>query len=135
MAACGGCAAAEGRTHRLFGSRFPGKSREPSRGISGRPSRSRLGRRQKHVHRVPLGRGQLGSAACFSRGTVHPRLEKMAGHALEIPTVKRALREVDVVTQSLGVPARSEIILKPTQFFSKATQVLVTAMEEAKVQA
>ena len=59
----------------------------------------------------------------------------MAGDALEIPTVKRALREVDVVTQSLGVPDRSEIILKPTQFFSKATQVLVTAMEEAQVQA
>jgi len=63
----------------------------------------------------------------------HPKLEKMAGDALEIATVKRALREVDVVTQSLGIPAGPEIILKPTRFFYKATRVLVTAMEEAQV--
>jgi uncharacterized protein YbjT (DUF2867 family) len=63
----------------------------------------------------------------------HPKLEKMAGDALEMATVKRALTGVDVVTQSLGVSAGPEIILKPTRFFSKATQVLVTAMEEAQV--
>jgi uncharacterized protein YbjT (DUF2867 family) len=57
----------------------------------------------------------------------------MAGDALEMATMKRALTGVDVVTQSLGVPAGPEIILKPTRFFSKATQVLVTAMEEAQV--
>jgi uncharacterized protein YbjT (DUF2867 family) len=33
----------------------------------------------------------------------HPKLEKMAGDALEMATVKRALTGVDVVTQSLGV--------------------------------
>jgi putative NADH-flavin reductase len=63
----------------------------------------------------------------------HPKLEKMAGDALEMATVKRALTGVDVVTQSLGVSAGPEIILKPTRFFSKATRVLVTAMEEAQV--
>ena len=63
----------------------------------------------------------------------HFNLEKMAGDALEMATMKRALTGVDVVTQSLGVPAGPEIILKPTRFFSKATQVLVTAMEEAQV--
>ena len=63
----------------------------------------------------------------------HPKLEKMAGDALEMTTVKRALTGVDVVTQSLGVSAGPEIILKPTRFFSKATWVLVTAMEEAQV--
>ena len=63
----------------------------------------------------------------------HPKLEKMAGDGLEMATVKRALTGVDVVTQSLGVSAGPEIILKPTRFFSKATRVLVTAMEEAQV--
>ena len=61
----------------------------------------------------------------------HPKLEKMAGDRLEMATVKRALIGVDVITQSLGVSAGPEIIFKPTPFFSKATRVLVTAMEEA----
>ena len=63
----------------------------------------------------------------------HPKLEKMAGDALEMATVKRAATGVDVVTQSLGVSAGPEMILKPTRFFSKATRVLVTAMEETDV--
>jgi putative NADH-flavin reductase len=63
----------------------------------------------------------------------HPKLEKMAGDALETATVKRALTGVDVVIQSLGVSAGPEIILQPTRFFSKATRVLVVAMEEAQV--
>ena len=63
----------------------------------------------------------------------HPELEKMAGDALEMATVKRALTGVDVVTQSLGVSAGPQIILKPTWLFSKATRVLVTAMEQAHV--
>jgi putative NADH-flavin reductase len=33
----------------------------------------------------------------------HPVLEKMAGDALEMATVKRALTGVDVVAQSIGV--------------------------------
>ena len=61
----------------------------------------------------------------------HPKLEKMAGNALDLATVKRALIGANVVIQSLGVSAGPEIILKPTRLFSKATQVLVTAMEEA----
>jgi putative NADH-flavin reductase len=63
----------------------------------------------------------------------HPKLEKMAGDALGMVTVKRALTGVDVVIQSLGVETGLETILQPTRFFSKATRVLVTAMEEAKV--
>ena len=62
----------------------------------------------------------------------HPKLTKMAGDALEMATVKRALSGVDVVVQSLGVSAGPEIIFEPTQF-SKATRVLVTAMEQAQV--
>src|SRR5215472_2036910 len=61
----------------------------------------------------------------------HPKLEKMAGDALEMATVKRALTGIDVVTQSLGVSAGPEIIFEPTRLFSTATQLLVTAMEEA----
>ena len=62
-----------------------------------------------------------------------PKLEKMAGDALEMATVRRGLSGVDVVIQSLGVSAGPEIIFKPMQFFSKATRVLVTAMEQAHV--
>jgi putative NADH-flavin reductase len=63
----------------------------------------------------------------------HPKLEKIAGDALEMVTVKRALTGIDVVIQSLGVAPGLETILKPTRFFSKATRVLVTAMEKAQV--
>jgi putative NADH-flavin reductase len=63
----------------------------------------------------------------------HPKLEKIAGDALEMVTVKRALTGVDVVIQSLGVAPGLEAIVKPTRFFSKATRVLVTAMEKAQV--
>ena len=63
----------------------------------------------------------------------HPKLEKIAGDALEMATVKRALTGVDAVAQSLGVSAGPEIIFESTQLFSKATQVLVTAMEEARI--
>jgi len=63
----------------------------------------------------------------------HPKLEKMAGDALEVATVKRALTGVDAVAQSLGVSAGPEIIFESTRLFSKATQVLVTAMQEARV--
>src|SRR5947208_5362295 len=47
--------------------------------------------------------------------------------------MKRAFTRVDVVAQSLGVLAGPEIILNPMRFFSKATRVLVTAMEDAQV--
>src|SRR5262245_56395322 len=57
----------------------------------------------------------------------------MAGDALEMATVKRALSGVDVVIQSLGVSAGPEIIFKPTQLFSNATRMLITAMEETHV--
>ena len=63
----------------------------------------------------------------------HPNLEKMAGDALEMATVKRALTGIDAVIQSLGVSAGPEIIFEPTRLFSKAAQVLVDAMEQAQV--
>jgi putative NADH-flavin reductase len=63
----------------------------------------------------------------------HPKLEKMAGDALQMATVKHALTGVDVVIQSLGVAAGLGIILTSTRLFSTATRVLVTAIEEAQV--
>src|SRR4029450_12432738 len=63
----------------------------------------------------------------------HPKLEKIAGDALETATVKRALSGVDVVIQSLGVSPGPEVIFRPTRFFSKTTRLLVTAMEQAHV--
>ena len=52
----------------------------------------------------------------------HPKLEKMAGDALEMAKVQPALTGVDVVIQSLGVSAGPEIILKPMRLFSNATR-------------
>jgi uncharacterized protein YbjT (DUF2867 family) len=63
----------------------------------------------------------------------HPKLEKMAGDALQMTTVTRALTGIDVVAQSLGVSGGPESILKPTRLFSNATKILVTAMQEARV--
>jgi uncharacterized protein YbjT (DUF2867 family) len=63
----------------------------------------------------------------------HPKLKKMAGDALEMATVKRALSGADLVIQSLGVSAGPEIIFKPTHLFSNATRMLITAMEETYV--
>jgi NAD(P)-dependent dehydrogenase (short-subunit alcohol dehydrogenase family) len=64
----------------------------------------------------------------------HPKLEKMAGDALEVAPVKRALTGVDAVAQSLGVSAGREIIFE-SRLFSKATQVLVTAMQSVPISA
>ena len=50
-----------------------------------------------------------------------------------LATVKGALTDVDAVIQSLGASAGPEIIFEPTRLFSKATQLLVNAMEQAQV--
>jgi putative NADH-flavin reductase len=63
----------------------------------------------------------------------HAKLEKMAADALEMSAVKRALNRIDVVIQSLGVSPGPEVIFRQTRFFSKATRLLVTAMEQAHV--
>jgi putative NADH-flavin reductase len=83
---------------------------------------------------LKVGHSVRALARSAQRITVgHPKLEKIAGDAFEMATVKRALTGVDAVIQSLGISAGPEIILKPTRFFSKATQVLVNAMKEAQV--
>jgi len=63
----------------------------------------------------------------------HPKLEKIDGDALNPKTVERALAGVDAVIQSLGVSFGPETILKGTTLFSKATRVLVDAMQTTGV--
>jgi putative NADH-flavin reductase len=86
--------------------------------------------------KVALKRGHAVRALARSARGISvddPRLEKIPGDALHMATVKRALTGVDVVIQSLGLAMGSEGILKRTELFSTATQLLVTAMEEAQV--
>jgi putative NADH-flavin reductase len=63
----------------------------------------------------------------------HPNLEKVTGDALDRGEVKKALAGVDAVIQTLGIAASPEMIFKAVRLFSKATRVLVTAMEETGV--
>jgi len=58
-----------------------------------------------------------------------PRLEKVDGDALDKASVEHALDGVDAVIQSLGVAFEPKVILAGTRLFSKATRVLVDAMQ------
>lgn len=58
-----------------------------------------------------------------------PSLEKLAGDATDRATVDRALEGVDVVVQSLGVAFGAEMVLRGTTLFSRATRILVEAMQ------
>jgi len=57
----------------------------------------------------PWRRSSSSSARADGIPVDHPKLEKMAGDALKTATVKRALSEVGVVIQSLGVSAGPEV--------------------------
>ena len=61
----------------------------------------------------------------------HPNLEKRRGDALNSEDVDRALDGVDAVIQALGVPGKD--LMAPVTLFSKATRVLVPAMERRGV--
>ena len=63
----------------------------------------------------------------------HERLEKVTGDALKEADVSAALTGIDVVIQALGVRAGPQMIFGPITLFSKATRVLVPAMEAAGV--
>ena len=62
-----------------------------------------------------------------------PNLETFAGDALSRGDVRAALDGVDVVVQTLGITPRPEAVVRGTTLFSRATRVLVEAMEEAGV--
>ena len=61
------------------------------------------------------------------------RIEVFAGDALNEDDVRRALADVDVVVQALGVPPSLDLILRPVTLFSSATRVLLPAMKAAGV--
>ena len=63
----------------------------------------------------------------------HPSLEKRNGDALDPDDVAAALEGVDAVVQALGVPANADMVLKPVRLFSEATEILLSAMQDAGV--
>ena len=66
-------------------------------------------------------------------GLDDPNLERFAGDAMEAADVRQALSGVDAVIQTLGVKAGPEMIVRGTTLFSKATRVLVEAMQAESV--
>jgi putative NADH-flavin reductase len=61
------------------------------------------------------------------------RLEKIAGDALDPPTIERSLAGIDAVIETLGAAFGPRALLEGTTLFSKATRVLVDAMAKAGV--
>jgi putative NADH-flavin reductase len=61
-------------------------------------------------------------------------LEKVSGDALDRDTVRKALEDVDVVIQTLGVDFSLQAIFERTNLFSQSTRILVDAMQAAGVQ-
>ena len=58
-----------------------------------------------------------------------PNLEHFAGDATKLADVRSALSGMDAVIQTLGVKTGAEMVLRGTKLFSKATRVLVEAMQ------
>lgn len=58
-----------------------------------------------------------------------PNLERFAGDAIKPTDVRRALSGMDAVIQTLGVKTGAEMVVRGTKLFSKATRVLVEAMQ------
>ncbi|MEM0990126.1 MAG: NAD(P)-binding oxidoreductase [Pseudomonadota bacterium] len=71
----------------------------------------------------------------FSRGAEgmkldDPNLEKMAGDALNVEDLTAALKDVDAVAHTLGVPLTYQTIVNGTDLFSSATAALLPLMAE-----
>ena len=64
----------------------------------------------------------------------HERLECMPGDALDPSNVRRALEDVDVVVQALGVDLGPRMFTGPVTLFSEATRTLLNAMHGAGVE-
>ena len=60
-------------------------------------------------------------------------LDKVSGDALDSETVRNALRDVDVVIQTLGVDIAPRAIFEHTALFSQSTRILVDVMKAAGV--
>lgn len=63
----------------------------------------------------------------------HERLEPFAGDALKEGDVRRALAGRDVVIQTLGVTPHPRLLVRRADLFSRATRVLVAAMQDVGV--
>jgi putative NADH-flavin reductase len=61
------------------------------------------------------------------------RLEKVAGDALDPPTIERSLAGIDAVIETLGAAFGPRAMLEGTTLFSKATRALVDAMTKSGV--
>ena len=57
----------------------------------------------------------------------HPELEKVRGNALNHDDISAALKDVDVVIQTLGVGFKE--LFAPVSLFSEATKLLLSAMK------
>lgn len=64
---------------------------------------------------------------------VSTNCEAFAGDARKAEDVARALDQVDVIVQALGVPPSLDFIFKPVTLFSEATRVLLPEMTKAGV--
>ena len=60
-------------------------------------------------------------------------LDKMSGNAFDRDIVQNALRDVDVVIQTLGVDFSARVIFAGTTLFSESTRILVDAMKTTGV--
>jgi putative NADH-flavin reductase len=58
-------------------------------------------------------------------------LDKVSGDALDGDTIWKALQDVDVVIQTLGVNFAPSLIFEGTSLFSQSTRILVDAMKAA----
>jgi uncharacterized protein YbjT (DUF2867 family) len=60
-------------------------------------------------------------------------LDKISGNALDPDTIRNALRDIDVVIQTLGVDFSPRLIVEGTRLFSDSTRILVEAMKTVGV--
>jgi putative NADH-flavin reductase len=56
-------------------------------------------------------------------------LDKVSGNALDSDTMRNALKDVNVVVQTVGVDISPRAIFEPTTLFSQSTRILVDAMK------
>jgi putative NADH-flavin reductase len=60
-------------------------------------------------------------------------LDKVSGNALDRDTIQKALKDVEVVIQTLGIDFSARVIFAGTTLFSESTRILVDAMKAAGV--
>jgi uncharacterized protein YbjT (DUF2867 family) len=58
-------------------------------------------------------------------------LDKVSGNALDSDTIRNALRDIDVVIQTLGVDFSPMLVFEGTRLFSESTRILVDAMPQS----